>query len=113
MSLNLTQAEVRELQEKYRYLTNYESDDPESPIDPSSYVDSNGDSLLHIAANAGDLRTVELLLKAGAAVNQTGDMGNTALHYARMNHRDDVARVLLAHGALTNVENDFGQLPGE
>src|SRR5258705_3051744 len=109
MSLNLTQAEVRELQEKYRYLTNYESDDPASPIDPSSYVDSNGDTLLHIAANSGDLRTVELLLKAGADVNQTGDMGNTALHYARMNHLDDVARVLLAHGALANVENDFGQ----
>jgi len=111
MSMNLTQAEIREIQDRYRYLINYESDDPDRPIDPISYVDSNGDSLLHIATNAGDLKTVELLLKAGVNVNQIGDMGSTALHYARAKRHDDIANILLEYGALTNVENDFGQLP--
>jgi ankyrin repeat protein len=109
--MNLTQPEIQEIQNRYRYLVNYESDDPDCPIDPMNYVDSNGDSLLHIATNAGDLTTVILLLKAGVNVNQIGDMGSTALHYARAKRHDDIANILLEYGALVNIEDDFGQLP--
>lgn len=109
MPVNLNEAEIDELQKKYHYLVNYESDDPDSPIDPLTYVDSNGDALLHIAAQLGDLRTIEVLLKAGIDVNQIGDMGSTALHYAKT---EDVANLLLAHGASKNIRNEFGQLPG-
>jgi ankyrin repeat protein len=112
MSINLTLAEIQQIQVKYFYLVNYESDDPNSPIDPMSYVDSNGDSLLHIATNAGDLSTVKLLLKAGFNVNKIGDMGSTALHYARTKRHVDIANILSEFGALTNLENDFGQLSG-
>jgi ankyrin repeat protein len=104
----LSEVEVQELQKKYSYLVNYESEDPDAPIDPLTYVDSNGDALLHIAAQNGDLRTVEMLLKAGVDVNQVGDMGNTALHYAKA---EDVASLLLAHGASIEVRNEFGQRP--
>jgi ankyrin repeat protein len=100
--MKLNEAEVQELQKKYSYLTNYEADEPDAPIDPLTYVDSNGDSLLHIAAQSSDVRTVELLLNAGIDVNQTGDMGNTALHYAT---DENLARLLLSRGASVEVYN--------
>jgi hypothetical protein len=104
--MKLNEAEVQELQKKYSYLTNYEADEPDAPIDPLTYVDSNGDSLLHIAAQSSDVRTVELLLNAGIDVNQTGDMGNTALHYAT---DENLARLLLSRGASVEVYNEFGK----
>ena len=106
----LTALEIRELREKYRHLINYQADDPLSPIDPLAYVDSNGDTLLHIAAQGGDLRTTELLLKAGMDPNRAGDMRSTALHYAKTR---DVAALLRAHGASNQIRNEFGKLPGE
>lgn len=108
--MKLSTTEISEIQQRYRYLTNYESTDLTARIDPLSYVDSNGDGLLHIAAQRGDLRTIELLLKGGADVNQLGDMGNTALHYA---DTQDIADTLMAHGALTDVINEFGKRPLE
>ncbi len=106
--MKLTESELKELQAKYSYLTNYEAEEPDAPIDPLAYVDSNGDALLHIAAQQGDLRTVELLLKADIDPNLAGDMGNTALHYART---EEMARLLVAHGASTEVLNEFNKPP--
>ena len=106
--MTLTEAEVRELQAKYSGLTNYEAEEPDAPIDPLTYVDSNGDTLLHMASQRGDIRTVELLLRAGIDVNQIGDMGNTALHYAET---EEMARLLLRHGASAEISNEFGKRP--
>lgn len=106
--MTLTQAEVQELQAKYSYLTNYEAEEPDAPIDPLTYVDSNGDALLHLAAQRGDIHTVVLLLRAGIHVNQIGDMGNSALHYAQT---EEVARLLLSHGASVEICNEFGKRP--
>lgn len=106
--MSISEADMQELQQKYSYLVNYESEDPDEPIDPLTYVDSNGDTLLHVAAQLGDLRTVELLLRAGVDVNQVGDMGNTALHYAKS---EEVASLLLAYGASPDVTNEFGRQP--
>lgn len=98
--MRLTGDEVAELQAKYSYLTNYDADEPDAPIDPLTYVDSNGDALLHIAAKQRDLRTVELFLRAGVDVDLVGDTGNTALHYAQT---EAVAKLLLARGASADV----------
>ena len=106
--MKLTESELKELQSKYSYLTNYEADDPDAPIDPLTYVDSNGDALLHIAAQRGDLRTVELLLTAGVDPNLIGDMGNTALQYTRT---EEIAKLLVAYGASTEVLNEFNKSP--
>jgi ankyrin repeat protein len=107
MNLNLN--EIAEIQARYYYLTNYDKDDPGAPIDPVTYVDSNGDALLHIASAAGDVRTVELLIKAGVRIDLLGDMDNTALHYAKSKGHEDVAKLLIDHGANTEIENRFGQ----
>jgi len=106
--MTLTETEVQELQAKYSYLTNYEAEEPDAPIDPLTYVDSNGDALLHLATQRGDLRTVGLLLSAGIDVNLIGDMGNTALHYAPT---EEMARLLLSRGASVEFCNEFGKRP--
>ncbi|WP_370677716.1 ankyrin repeat domain-containing protein [Pleomorphomonas sp. PLEO] len=106
--MTLTKAETQELQGKYAYLTNYEAEEADAPINPLTYVDSNGDTLLHIAAQRGDIRTLELLLEAGVDANKAGDMGNTALHYAQTEY---VARILLSHGASADACNEFGKTP--
>jgi len=108
MPVALTEIEVTQIQERYSYLVNYETDDPEAPIDPLSCKDTNGDHLLHIAAQRGDVSTVNLLLRAG--VDQLGDMGCTALYYARAKKHKDVVALLLAHGASEAIRNSVGKL---
>lgn len=113
MPMKLSDHAIKELQLKYDYLINYESSDPTDPIDPLTYVDSNGDNLMHIAAQIGDLATIVLLVETGMDVNQTGDMGSTPLHYAYDGKHQPAIEFLLANGASTNVRNDFGILPGQ
>ena len=119
--MKLSEAEIRYLQERYKHLMNYQSDHTYDPIDPLTYVNPEGDTLLHIAAYRGDLKSVELLVKAGMDVNQPGDMGYTALHYAYKKNktevylieREDVIKFLLEHGASPDIRSEFGTLPGE
>lgn len=111
--MNLAKNELLELHKAFQDLINYESDDPTEPIDPLLYTDPGGDNCLHIAANRGNYRALELLLKAGLDVNQIGDMGNTALHYAYMNEHEDIIHLLLEHGASVSIKNEFGKLPQE
>ena len=103
---------VARIQQKYDYLINYSSDDPNAPIDPLGYVDSNGDNLVHIAAQLGDVDTISFLVDAGMDVNIQGDLGSTALHSAYDSGHRGAAEFLLAHGASATIENDFGKLPG-
>src|SRR5262245_26920371 len=110
MSMKLTEADVAEIRKRYYYLTNYNSEDLDQPIDPLAYKDPNGDYLLHIAAERNDVETAKLLLKACFDVNQLGDMGNTALHYARYQKNEEMADLLLSHGASINIRDDFGHL---
>lgn len=105
--MKLSTDEINEILRKYFYLTNYQSDDPTSPIDPLSYVDSNRDHLIHVASQNGDQRTIELLVRAGIDVDQRGDMGCTALHYARMKQNKELEAFLLSVGASQDIQNDF------
>ncbi len=111
--MSLTAEEGRAIRDKYSQLREYQSDDLDEPIDPLTFVDPTGDSLLHIAARAGDLDTVGLLVRAGVDVDQIGDMGCTALHHAKMKRHEDVYSFLVAHGASTLIRNEFGLRPGE
>lgn len=111
--MKLSDEAITELQKKYDYLINYDSSDPTDPIDPLTYVDSNGDNLMHIAAQLGDVNTIALLVDAGMNINQKGDMGSTALHYAYEGKHLPAVEFLLTHGASAEIENEFGKRPGE
>jgi ankyrin repeat protein len=90
------------------HLINYESEDPCDEIDPVSYVAPDGDTCLHSAAFRGELRAVELLVKAGLDVNRPGDMEMTPLHCA---DTPEIVAFLLANGARTDIVNLFGRSP--
>lgn len=104
----LTSEELAELQTAFSDLLNYESDDPCKPIDPLTYCAPDKDNCLHVAAQRGNLRAAQLLVKAGFNVNQQGDMGYTPLHYAAT---PELVSFLLAHGASTTIKNEFGTSP--
>ncbi len=105
----ITENELLELKETFKDVINYESDDPCDPIDPLTYTAPDGDNCLHIAAWRGDLRAIELLVKAGLNVNKTGDMGETPLHIAAKKCNNSIVNVLLKAGAKTNIISEFGK----
>jgi ankyrin repeat protein len=67
-------------------------------------VDRDGKNSLMLASDnesrEGDIDTVRLLLDAGADVNAADNDGHNALWYARFNDNNDVANLLLEHGAV-------------
>ena len=109
MPKKLNEKEHQELIVAFEHLTNYSSDDPTDPIDPITYLSADGDNCLHIAACNGDVRSVELLLKAGFNINEKGDLGYTSLHYAVSGGHKKVVALLLEKGAETNIRNEFGK----
>jgi ankyrin repeat protein len=113
MSINLSELHALELRNKYHYLFDCELDSAALPSLIASFVDPNGDKLIHIAAGAGDVSSVELLLDAGENIDALGDMDCTPLHYAKMNGRDKAVEMLVERGASKTIRNRFGQLPDE
>ena len=93
-------------------LLTYFSDEEQCRFNPLDFQ-YDGDNFLHLAVRRGDYRAVELILKAGVDVNQLGDMGETALHYAMDKGWEDIVRLLLAHGASREIRDEFGKRPGE
>jgi cytohesin len=86
---------------------------------PPTARDRVGRTPLHIAAERGDLATIDRLLKAGADVNvqvrsdeaRDTDWGNTPLHLAARDGQVDAVRLLLDRGANINARNDRGVTP--
>ena len=106
----LSESEIEELARAFSDVTNYEADDPTTPIDPLTYREPDGDTCLHIAAWRGDLRATELLVKAGVDIDAQGDMGATPLHCAKTK---EIADLLVAAGASLDIRDEFGRLPLE
>ena len=71
-------------------------------IDPNS-VDAAGDPALLIAARAGNVATVDVLLDAKANVDARNRFGDTPLMVAVLQGRVDVAKKLRARGAAVNT----------
>lgn len=65
---------------------------------------------LHIAAEQGNIDTVQTLMTTGCAkrtVNTAGPGGNTALHLASQAGHSEVARLLCQYGADVNASNSL------
>ena len=62
------------------------------------------------AARKGQFEMVQMLWAAGADINQTDRVGNTALHYVSMAEKEDIIKFLLEKGAEIS-ENHRGEPP--
>jgi ankyrin repeat protein len=58
------------------------------------------------AAQAGDLAAVRTLVAQGCPLDSFDELGNTPLHYAAANERDDVAVFLLESGADVDAHDE-------
>ncbi len=74
---------------------------------------SQGWTLLHLAAHAGQGPVVEFLLAHGADVNTPAknDLHSTPLLWAVMAGQTEIVALLLAHGANVNTPNAAGATP--
>jgi ankyrin repeat protein len=54
---------------------------------------------IHVAVQAGLMADVELLINEGADIDAPGEMRLTPLHYAAMEGRDEIIKLLLKKGA--------------
>src|SRR3954453_8818691 len=63
------------------------------------------------ATSKGDAAAVDRLLSSGAAVDEPGRNGETPLIIAALNDRQDIAALLLAHGADVQARNAGGFTP--
>jgi ankyrin repeat protein len=110
---------LADLQEKYDWIIYSYDLESGNPIlfDALTFEDGSGDNLLQIVSRLGDIRAVELLLKAGADVHHKGDMGYTPLHDAYTckdpEKRAQIVALLLEYGASPDVLNEFRKKPGE
>ncbi|ERL86001.1 acyl-CoA-binding domain-containing protein 6-like isoform X2 [Dendroctonus ponderosae] len=73
-------------------------------------LDSNGLGLIHYAADIGDSRILELLLKGGCQVNLQDSEGQTALHYASSCGNLGCVQLLLDYKVDCSVRDSEGSL---
>jgi len=71
-------------------------------------TDKEGNSLLIIAAQAGNILAGKLLYAKGANIDHQNLSGSTALHFARANKHYEFATWLIDVGANDNIRNEYG-----
>ncbi len=83
---------------------------PEFPKQPE--INSKGifgNTPLKVAAVWGDAEAIELLLAAGAHIDEKNEHGHTALHHAAAQGNIKAVEVLVANGANATIQNDDGK----
>ena len=80
-----------------------------------NHCDTNGDSVLiyleGAATSADAVKSMEILLDAGADVNVVGNDSRTPLHWAALNAGASAVALLLRRGAAVDVMDDQGETP--
>ncbi|MBI2786382.1 MAG: ankyrin repeat domain-containing protein [Legionella longbeachae] len=82
-------------------------------------TDGGGETLLHLAVQAGCFEAVQYLIANGANINAQDHNGMTALHYAAASKlylyypytRPEFIEYLMEHGANKNILNNHKQTP--
>lgn len=75
-------------------------------------VNSTNETLLHVAAEHGQLSVIELLIRKGARLDLRDNKGHTALHRASSKGHTDIVRALTKAGApnyTLDVQNEKSQ----
>ncbi len=76
-------------------------------------TDSDGVTLLHLAAVQGNTGLLSLMLDAGININVADNTGQTPLHYAAWNGSAEAATQLLERGADVCAEDEVGDTPAD
>jgi uncharacterized protein len=71
-------------------------------------TDNDGDTVLHGAAEVGNVEVTRMLLAKGANANAKNKVGGTPLMWAAVYGNDDVVRELLKHGADPTLKDEDG-----
>jgi Ankyrin repeats (3 copies)/Ankyrin repeat len=91
-----------------KFLTNYD-------YSLADLIEPSGNYPLSVAVKRGNVEIVKLLLKkgAGAHINDTDDLGETALMHAAKRNFPEVVALLLENGAFSGIENENGKTARE
>jgi uncharacterized protein len=73
--------------------------------------DRAGRTPLINAALDGKIELLNLLLSLGGDCNAVDKTGFTALHFAAQNYLEEVAALLIAHGAVVDARDEYGNTP--
>lgn len=76
-----------------------------------NHKDDEGRYPLHIAAETGQVETLQLLFQQEAVLDATDNTGATALHHAARQNHDGAVALLLAAGANVNAQTQRGKTP--
>lgn len=74
-------------------------------------VDDDEDTILHLAADCGDVPVILEMLKLGTMVNTQNKWGYTPLHRAADNEHLEAVVELIKVGADVNIQNENGDTP--
>ncbi|XP_077862649.1 uncharacterized protein LOC144344643, partial [Saccoglossus kowalevskii] len=80
-------------------------------MDPDTQDNTNQRSPLMVAAERGSLQIAKLLIEYGANIDIQDHDGNTALHTACNNEKEDIKQLFLQYGADVNIANNNGEKP--
>ena len=75
--------------------------------------DYYGRNLLYFAARNGYYDITKYLIGKGIEINETQCDGSTALHGAAYYGQELIGQLLIEHGALTKIQNNFGNYPSD
>ena len=93
----------------YQELLQCIENSPLSAINFSEETVLGGSTPLIRASGCGDEHLVDVLLDAGAEIEQQRPDGNRALNYAAQTRRVDVSKMLLQRGADVNARGRWGE----
>ena len=77
----------------------------------SFYINSHGNTPLHLASSSGHIEVVEFIVEKGCDVNVKNYDGNTPLHLATISQQLEVIKYLVDNGANAALKNNNNQLP--
>ena len=76
----------------------------------STFIDSEGFSLLHKAVFAGNLQAVSILSRK-VNLDLTDDSGRTALHYACLQQKTEIIDYLIESGCKLDISDNYNKSP--
>jgi len=85
------------------YLVNYRAD-------PNAVLFDGAVSVLHLAANSGSAKSIQLLLEGRARMDVQDSKGMIPLHYAACKGHAEILSMLLRRGTAVNVSTYMGHI---